>query len=199
MKRGNILAHLKKVNADIIFLQETHLKVHDHNRLRCKWIEQIFHSTFNAGSRGTAILIKKSVPFTAAKILPDTQGRYVIVTGKLYGHLVMLVNIYAPNVDDEQFIRSIISKLPDIDTHQLIIGGDFNLVLNTNLDRSSSKPAKISKSAKAIQEFMGNYGIIDPWRVQNPNVRQYSFYSPVHQTYTRIDFFFYSILNFYHQ
>lgn len=124
----------------------------------------------------------------AAKILPDTQGRYVIVTDKLYGHLVTLVNIYAPNVDNEQFIRSIISKLPDIDTHQLIIGGDFNLVLNTNLDRSSSKPAKISKSAKAIQEFMGNYGIIDPWRVQNPNVRQYSFYSPVHQTYTRTFF-----------
>lgn len=189
VKRNNILSYLKKVNADIIFLQETHLKIQDHNRLKCRWIDQVFHSSFNAKSRGTAILIKKNVPFITTKIIPDPQGRYIIITGKLYNHLMTLVNIYAPNMDDEQFITSLITKLPDMDTHQLIIGGDFNFVLNTDLDRSSRNPTNLSKSAKTIQKFMEKYKIIDPWRTQNPNRRQYSFYSPVHQTYTRIDFF----------
>ncbi|MGL5901953.1 MAG: endonuclease/exonuclease/phosphatase family protein [Cetobacterium sp.] len=34
IKRCNILAHLKKLDMDICFLQETHLKNQDHNRLR---------------------------------------------------------------------------------------------------------------------------------------------------------------------
>lgn len=137
IKRCNILAHLKKLDMDICFLQKMHLKNQDHNRLRNKWIGQIFHSNFGAKSRGTAILIKKTVPFIASKIIPDSQGRFIIVTGKLYDNLITLVNIYAPNVDDEQFINSLLLKIPDMDSHQLIIGGDFNLVLDSDLDRSS--------------------------------------------------------------
>lgn len=189
IKRCNILAHLKKLDMDICFLQETHLKNQDHNRLRNKWIGQIFHSNFGAKSRGTAILIKKTVPFIASKIIPDSQGRFIIVTGKLYDNLITLVNIYAPNVDDEQFINSLLLKIPDMDSHQLIIGGDFNLVLDSDLDRSSRRPVTETKMAKSVKKFMNTYKIIDPWRTLHPNTRQYSYYSPVHQTYTRIDYF----------
>lgn len=46
IKRGNVLTHLKKLEMDIGFLQETHLRDQDHKRLRTKWIGQIFHSNF---------------------------------------------------------------------------------------------------------------------------------------------------------
>lgn len=189
VKRGNTLAHLKKLGMEIGFLQETHLRNRDHNKLLTRGIGQVFHSSFNGKSRGAAILINKEIPFIASKTIPDPQGRYIIVTGKLYDNLITLVNIYAPNVDDEQFILSVLSKLPNMDSHQLIIAGDFNLVLNANLDRSSHRQASLSKSAKVIQNFMETYKIIDPWRTLNPNRSEYSYYSPVHQTYSRIDFF----------
>uniref|UniRef100_A0A9J7Z1E5 Uncharacterized protein n=1 Tax=Cyprinus carpio carpio TaxID=630221 RepID=A0A9J7Z1E5_CYPCA len=102
-----------------------------------KWVGQIFHSNFSFKSRGTAILIKKNVQFTATKVISDSNGRYVIVAGKLYNTLILLVNIYAPNIDDEQFISSVLNILPNLDTHQLIMGGDFNFVLDPFLDRSS--------------------------------------------------------------
>ncbi|MGL5901954.1 MAG: endonuclease/exonuclease/phosphatase family protein, partial [Cetobacterium sp.] len=127
-----------------------------------QWIGQIFHSNFGAKSRGTAILIKKTVPFIASKIIPDSH---------------------------EQFINSLLLKIPDMDSHQLIIGGDFNLVLDTDLDRSSRRPVTVTKMAKSVKKFMDTYKIIDPWRTLHPNTRQYSYYSPVHQTYTRIDYF----------
>lgn len=57
IKRGSILAHLKKLGTNIAFLQEMHLRIQDCNKLRCKWIAQTFHSSFNSDSRGTAILI----------------------------------------------------------------------------------------------------------------------------------------------
>lgn len=110
VKRGNILALLEKLGTEIGFLQETHLKNQHHNRLRCKLVGHIFHSKFNVKSRGTAIIIKRAVPFTASTIISDPQGRYIIVTGNLYNYPVTLANIYAPNVDDEQFIQSFFSK-----------------------------------------------------------------------------------------
>lgn len=189
VKRGNIMAHLKKLGGDIIFLQETHLKNKDQNRLRCKWVGQIFHSNFNVNSRGTAILIRKGISFSPTKIISDSYGRYIIVTGQLYNIPVVLVNVYAPNFDDERFFTSLLNTIPDLDTHQLIMAGDFNLVLCPALDRSSNKPAPLSKSARIIHSFMNIYKVVDPWRFFFPNQRKYSFFSPVHHSYSRIDFF----------
>ncbi len=101
--------------------------------------------------------------------MPDSQGSYSVVMGKLYDNPVSLVNIYAPSVNDEQFVLSLLSKLPDMDSHQLITGGDFNLVLDTDLGRSSHRSATLSKSAKTIHKFMKTYKIIDPWRTLFPN------------------------------
>lgn len=189
VKRGNIMAHLRKLDADIIFLQETHLKNDDRFRLRGRWVEHVFHSSFNFKSRGSAIFIKKNIPFISNKVISDIRGRYVIVVGKLYNTPVVLASIYAPNVDDEQFMSLFLDTLPNLDTHYLIMGGDFNFVSNPSLDRSSSRPIPLSKSAKKLNSFSKSYGVVDPWRFTFPNQRKYSFFSPVHHSYSRIDFF----------
>lgn len=77
---------------------------------------------------------KKNIQFTATKVISDSSGRYIIVAGRLYNTPILLVNIYAPNIDDEQFISSILNILPNLDTHQVIMGGDFNFVLDPLLD-----------------------------------------------------------------
>lgn len=161
----------------------------DHKRLRTKWIGQIFHSKFPVKNRGAAIIIRKTIPFLASKIISDPRGRYVIATGKLYNKPVSLASVYAPNIDDEAFITSFFTALPNMDSHKLIIGGDFNLVLDPIIDRSSQKPSNISKSTKAIHALMNTYKLFDPFRVLSPNTRKYSYFSPVHHSFSRIDFF----------
>ena len=59
IKRSRVFSHLKSLNTDIAFLQETHLCVNDHARLRKPWVGQVFHSNFNSKARGTAIIIHK--------------------------------------------------------------------------------------------------------------------------------------------
>lgn len=41
VKRGNILAHLRKLGADVAFLQETHLKNHTHKQLNKNWVGRV--------------------------------------------------------------------------------------------------------------------------------------------------------------
>lgn len=161
----------------------------DHTRLRKNWIGQIYHSTFQAKARGTAILIHKSVPFICSSVLADPNGRYIIVTGKIHNIPLILANIYAPNWDDCNFFRTFFSKLTDVATHSLILGGDFNCWINPSLDRSSTKAHSLSKSVKLINSLMEEFHISDPWHFLHLNSKQYSFFSNVQQTFTRIDFF----------
>lgn len=41
IKRGKVFKHLKSLSADIIFLQETHIKKDTQHRLKCNWVSQI--------------------------------------------------------------------------------------------------------------------------------------------------------------
>jgi len=56
------------------------------------------------------------------KIIVDLQGRFVIVTGSLTNIAVVLANLYAPKWDDESFSAKMISSLPDLESHHLILG-----------------------------------------------------------------------------
>ena len=51
IKRSKVFSHLKSLSADVVFLQETHLRIDDHMRLRKPWVGHIFHSNFNSKSR----------------------------------------------------------------------------------------------------------------------------------------------------
>ena len=55
VKRSRVFSHLKDLKTDIAFLQETHMRICDHTRLRKPWVGQMFHSSYDSRSRGTAI------------------------------------------------------------------------------------------------------------------------------------------------
>lgn len=81
IKRGKVFAHLKSLSADIIFLQETHIRPNEQMRLRANWISQVYQATFSSKARGVAILFRKSVPFRLHSVVSDPAGRYIIVSG----------------------------------------------------------------------------------------------------------------------
>ncbi len=97
--------------------------------------------------------------------------------------------MYGPNWDDDGFFRKLFSTIPDLESHYLILGRDFNCCLNPTLDRSSTKLARGSKSSNVIKSFMEEYGASDPWRFLNPQSKRFSFFSPVYPTFSRINFF----------
>lgn len=95
-----------------------------------------------------------------------------------------------PPTTTMQDFSKFFSSLPDLSSYALILGGDFNCCLDPVLDRSSPKPGIFSKSASTIQSFLLDYGISDVWRCLHSQRREYSFFSHVHHSYSRIDSFF---------
>ena len=188
VKRSKIFAHLSKLKTDIAFLTETHLLNKNHNMLKRGGFSQIFHSKFDAKFRGTAILIHRDVQFVQSKVLSGSDGRYIIVQGHLFNIPVILACVYAPNWDNAKFFSDLFSLLPDMNSHNLILGGDLNTVLCPGLDRSRTTPGTLSKSAETIKAFLQAYGVIDVWRYKHPGSRQYSFFSAAHQSYCRLDY-----------
>uniref|UniRef100_A0AAX7UZH8 exodeoxyribonuclease III n=1 Tax=Astatotilapia calliptera TaxID=8154 RepID=A0AAX7UZH8_ASTCA len=150
VKRNKVLSHL-------LYLQETHLKHTDHARLRRNWVGQIFHSKFNGKARGAAILINKNTPFIVSHTIADPNGRYIVVTGSLFNTSLILANVYAPNWNDSTFFNDFLNSLPQINTHQLILGGDMNTVMDPVLDRSSDKRLPLPKSSLVLQSYLQTY------------------------------------------
>ena len=101
-------------HVDIIFLQQTHLKNDSHARLRCRWIQHIYHSKFSVKARGTAILICSGVPFKHLSTIVDRDRRYVIVVGEIHSTPITLLNVYGPNNDDPEFFRKVLNLIPNI-------------------------------------------------------------------------------------
>lgn len=60
---------------------------------------------------------------------------------------------------------------------------------DADLDRSSLRPHSLTKSAKLLASFAEELGMSDPWRLKFPGKKSFSFFSHVHRTYSRIDFF----------
>ena len=174
VKRTHIFTHLKRLNTEIAFLQETHLRTEDHKRLRKTLVGQVYHSSLNHRVRGAAIIIHKRIQFTASGTISDPQGRYIIVSGHLFNIPVVLVSVYAPNWDDVNFVKKIFSLLPDLNTYHLIFGGDMNCVMGTTMDRSNPKTAPLLKMSQTLAGYMTQIGCVDPWRFLFPDKKEFS-------------------------
>ena len=107
------------------------------------------------------ILIHKSVPLAPSETIADPTGRFVIVVGRLHTTPVILACVHAPNWDDFQFMNKFLSSIPHLDTHKLILSGDFNCVINPLLDKSSNKMANKSKTSECIKSFLKAHAIAD--------------------------------------
>ena len=158
---------------DIVGLQETHLY---NKKIEQEWVAKLkskgyrtFFSRGCKGSKGTAILIKINLPFKLVLEHEDLEGRYTILKGSLFGELVTLVSLYAPNkaVARKNFFTDLVGiGLRGV----LYVMGDYNSVVDPKKDRYRSKAGKNGE----LIDFMTVTDIVDPWRERNREVELYS-------------------------
>lgn len=89
----------------------------------------------------------------------------------------------APNV----FFKTLFDTIAIETEGILICGGDFNVVMNHNLDTTSPKRSK-KHLTKFINTSVQEMGLIDVWRELHPVERDYTHYSVPHSVYSRIDY-----------
>lgn len=118
------------------------------------------------------------------------MGRILILIAEIQGHMIVLVNIYAPNGNEPQFFADLEAKMQQAGDYSAAIGGDFNLVMNPILDRSSTTSIRMSKALLTVKHMAESLGYIDVWRLLNPKGRDYIFFSPPHTTFSQNETFF---------
>lgn len=187
VKRKKILTQLKRLNCSIAFIQETHLGDEEHRKLQRDWVKEVYHSSYGK-RRGVAILVKKGITLVTEKIIQDIKGRYVMMVGQINGICISLLNIYAPNEENDGFFETVENLIIQEGKGILVIGGDFNTIQNGKLDRLPSEKGPISKRSKILNNLIKDSGLIDTWRMKHQTEKEFTFYSNPHNSYSRIDF-----------
>lgn len=190
IKRKKLYNQLKHLGCSVALIQETHLSDKEHLKLKREWVNQVYSASCKNGKkRGVAILFHRSVNFLNEHLIQDNEGRYVMVVGKIDNVEVTILNLYAPNEDCPQFFQNMASIVADKGKGIIIVGGDFNCILNRTQDRLPKDVGPKLKKSITLQGMIEELGLVDIWRSLHPRERDFTYMSPVHGTYSRIDFF----------
>ena len=96
------------------------------------------------------MLFNNSFAFNINKLFSDPNGRYIICDIEIDQKCITLATLYAPNKDDPGFFETRLAHLLDFECDDIILGGDFNLVLDVDADKKGGNPTesalKVSKT-----------------------------------------------------
>lgn len=176
------------MGADVIFLQETGTSRDPRALLRgapgsagySAWNGAAYFSPGSPHARGCLTLVRTSSSLIsqlpeAGGARTDANGRIVRVDCQLGGCPASLINVYAPAGASAAERRAFFEELQSfVPTDRLaIVGGDFNCVLDLQLDTTSAGPAsQRARGSDSLQALMTAAGLADVWREQHPHQRQ---------------------------
>ena len=189
-KWKSIFYFLKQKNYDIIFLQKVHSCLNDKKLWQYEWGGKLFFSHGENNSKGVAILIKQSLKIDFGNINIDPTGRYCFAEIKINDKSFVIGSIYAPTKDKPAFFDSLFSVIANFSHTDLILAGDWNVVLNDTLDKDGGPPHVNRNSKEKIKSYMDFFNLRDVFRDFNPSKKIFTRIQIQPYTATRLDFFF---------
>lgn len=81
---------------------------------------------------------------------------------------ILLINVYGPNLDTPDVYINLSLKLEELHDYQhIILGGDFNLIMNMNLDSKNYKNLNKKKTRQEVK-LKDLFNLTDMFRQANP-------------------------------
>ncbi len=191
VKRTRVLVYLHRKSISCALIQDTHLKQSDVARFQNKYYKLAAFSCALNKTKGVLILVNRKLNLTIEHLGSDEKGRFVFIRCKIYNNRLALVSIYGPNETDSAFLTQISKTLLEEIDCPLVVGGDFNAVINPALDKSQSDTTA-NPCSKLLNKFITELNLIDLWRIQNTKSKDFTFSSNRHKTFSRIDYIFLS-------
>ena len=98
--------------------------------------------------------------------------------------------MYGPNCDDVRFFDILETFIANNDDKSFIIGGDFNVVLNPQIDKKNGRLDTNKRNRDKLISIITSYDLCDLWRLNNPTTQKYTWHSnnrpPI---FCRLDYF----------
>ena len=176
------LRTLHKNRYDIILLQETKLTQTDTlDDLEYRWKqvsdgEAYTAPALTAQTGGVAILLSAHAcsRLTNRQLLhfDSEPHRHIAISATLNNEVISIHSIYAPvhRADRPSFFNSL---PPPTHPSNHIIGGDFNCVLDPQLDTQGDHNIAAAGSTE-LAAWLTSYGAIDGWRQQHENTKEFT-------------------------
>jgi len=198
LKRKKVFMWARDRRADILMLQETHSGRNEERIWKSQWSGA--HAVFSHGetnSRGVCILMNQGLEVVTHDQRIDEDGRCILWKGLLQKSKFIVMNVYAPNKTCEQiqFYTKLHERLADFydPEYQVILGGDFNVVLDPKWDKNGGNFSNRSRVVHLIHDLVADFGLMDVWRTKNPYKRQYSWEQNTPNVKCRLDLFLMSV------
>ena len=83
----------------------------DTYRLKVRVWKKIFRANGNQRKHGIAILISDKLDFKINTIKRDKEGNYIMIKGSIQEEVITIVNTYAPNIGEPQYIRQTLTAI----------------------------------------------------------------------------------------
>ena len=167
-KRSDLWSYLSQKKPNIVCLQDTHLISKDQNNLtslaKCEYLV----NGLKTNPIGVIILLYNNFEYTLLYSLNILLNHGSVINGNLLyvdintGALTLrMITIYAPNVDTPSFFQSINTLTEENTMEHLVLCGDFNLVLNPDVDCSNYVNINNPKSQSVRMETINVYNLKD--------------------------------------
>ena len=132
---------LNEQKYDIIVLQETYSTVDVEHIWKMQWKGKLYFSHGFNHSCGVMVLVRSDIDLNLISINSDDEDRSIVMEADVQGSPYLFVNIYAPNKTQDQcrFFDKVNNNIEDCVANKelkIILGGDFNVTLDSDLDYS---------------------------------------------------------------
>ena len=197
-KRKSILEWCRHKKSDILFFQETYSTQEVETRWKLELGGNAYFSHGTNHSRGVLVSIAPTLNIKVIDLKIDEGGRYIILKVDIRGTKILLGNFYFPTRDKEkeqiQFLKDVEKIISEMwsQEYELVLGGDFNLIMDKKLDYMGSNSPPRNKFNEHFEEFLDRYRLEDIWRKKNPNEKQFTFKQKNPIVHTRLDYWFIS-------
>ena len=131
---------LNEQNHTFYFLQETHVTQAKYDIWESEWGFKAYFSGNSSNSEGLAILVNKQFAFNnITRHIDILPGKLQALEINIENREIVMVNIYGPNIDNPFVFEKLDSFLSDHANKHIIIAGDFNTILDIDLDKKRRK------------------------------------------------------------
>ena len=166
-KRRDVLHYLRSKNFSIICLQDTHFTKDMEKIISNEWGYKVYFNSFRSNSRGVAVFFKNNFEFKVLNTFKDNSGNLLIIDIEIENHRITLVNLYGPNIDDPSFYEKLEINVNKFGNNNIIMVGDWNLLLNPDIDGTNYKHINNPNARKKVLKLINDFNLYDVWREEN--------------------------------
>ena len=136
------------------------------------------------------ILVNSNFNYKVIEHTEIIKGRLQSLKLNINDKDFLFLNVYGPNNENTDFLSFIEQFIIANDNESLIVGGDFNTIIDTKLDKKNGNINNNKRKREKINSIISNNDITDIWRLLNPTSRHYTWHSnhrpPI---FCRLDYF----------